>query len=474
MHRKGNEQFEASETIGTVGTLHYQLTTGEQETYKIKKPRILIGRVKKCDMILIGKAVSKFHAVIYEQDSSFFIKNISQTNGTVVNSKKVLIREIVDAEGVFQSNVVEPGSELTKDSPGEQLYNGDVISIGNFFISFTIKTEKIEEVAEAGEDEGMMYTLQEGMKVDSNETDFKKQELMTNVDEIRKDYEKLRVAYKFTQKGVVGQDLSTLIQNATDVIFSLFPQAENAIVLLVDEQTKALRAESIRENKNILRESINGPNRQNRSRVKFSTKLVNYVRDNRQAILSLDQLQDKRWAVTKSMATMGSRAAMAVPLIGPSSYNDKGSSLAQTNQGEVVGVLFLDSGNQNTFNKKELALLTSVSVPIGRMVSNHRLLQRILREERQQEALARFLPHKIMKQMMTKNQSSSGLNSKSSKSGNDDDGLGKSISAADAGFSRETAEVEQATVMFAMVHPSTPKTALILRKEGDLDTLLSE
>lgn len=40
---------------------------------------------------------------------------------------------------------MEPGSEISKDSPGIQLFNGDIISIGIILIIFSIRDDKLED-----------------------------------------------------------------------------------------------------------------------------------------------------------------------------------------------------------------------------------------------------------------------------------------------------------------------------------------
>ncbi|KAA6355557.1 MAG: hypothetical protein EZS28_048916, partial [Streblomastix strix] len=103
---------------------------------------------------------------------------------------------------------VEPGSEISKDSPGIQLFNGDIISIGILLIIFSIRDDKLEDsIQDDTNNNRMVYSLQEYVQIDTQNTKFK---FGWDIINTRQEYERLRIAYKFSQIGV-GQDMNALI-----------------------------------------------------------------------------------------------------------------------------------------------------------------------------------------------------------------------------------------------------------------------
>jgi predicted component of type VI protein secretion system len=61
-------------------TLHWHLNN-EEHSYNIRTTdEVAIGRRDECEIVLPFATVSRRHALIYAQDSTFYIRNLSQTN----------------------------------------------------------------------------------------------------------------------------------------------------------------------------------------------------------------------------------------------------------------------------------------------------------------------------------------------------------------------------------------------------------
>ena len=77
-------------------------------------------------------------------------------------------------------------------------------------------------------------------KIEDDEQDFRPASDVSDVELLKRDYEKLRLSHELSRIGLTT-DLSKLLQNTLDVVFSMFP-ADNAVIMLVDEETSQARA----------------------------------------------------------------------------------------------------------------------------------------------------------------------------------------------------------------------------------------
>ena len=98
--------------------------SGQVYTFHFDKPEILIGRVKGNDVILPKQNISKRHALIRSEGSTFVVEDFGSTNGTFVNGHRI-------------TDPVEIGSE-------------DKVYLGDFVMQFfAIDAENRVEVAES-------------------------------------------------------------------------------------------------------------------------------------------------------------------------------------------------------------------------------------------------------------------------------------------------------------------------------------
>ncbi len=67
-----------------VVTLSYDGTRHE-----LKKPKIVIGRSRDCDIQLADANVSRRHAELRQEGASYWIVDLGSTNGMEVNGKRV-------------------------------------------------------------------------------------------------------------------------------------------------------------------------------------------------------------------------------------------------------------------------------------------------------------------------------------------------------------------------------------------------
>lgn len=148
--------------------------------------------------------VSKLHAIVTVVDGLYYITDSHSSNGIRLNALNV-----------------------AQDTP-ILLAHEDVISVGS--ISMTFK----EPAAEAKEDQyfGIVKILPSEKKyedtvtiraeIEAEEVGFCKAADITDVDTLREDYEKLRLAYELSQISATV-DVNLVLAKALDLMFEILP-----------------------------------------------------------------------------------------------------------------------------------------------------------------------------------------------------------------------------------------------------------
>ncbi|SDB01745.1 DUF6382 domain-containing protein [Eubacterium oxidoreducens] len=77
-----------------IGQFQYQ-GYGDEKNFFAKKEKNYIGKQEDADIILQSESVSRLHALITRENSSFYLEDLNSTNGTYVNEKEVQYKEKV-------------------------------------------------------------------------------------------------------------------------------------------------------------------------------------------------------------------------------------------------------------------------------------------------------------------------------------------------------------------------------------------
>ena len=72
-----------------------------RELDRVVKDRFLIGRGKHCDLIINSGKVSREHAAITREGSSYFIEDLGSSNGTWFDKRRISRRQIQDGDEYF-------------------------------------------------------------------------------------------------------------------------------------------------------------------------------------------------------------------------------------------------------------------------------------------------------------------------------------------------------------------------------------
>ena len=313
-----------------------------------------IGRHPKNSIRLHDREVSKNHATIMRQGSEYQLKDLNSSNGTFLNSRRV-------TETI--------------------LNDGDELLFGSMKLTFKAAPQSIKSATTSAKDlvtilpqESASSThIHTAIKPGDEEADFVPAAEISDVETLRRDYEKLRVAYELSRTGI-SQDFSVFLQRSLDMAFAMLP-ADNGVILLVEPETGVLVPHTVK------RKEGADPTEE----IVLSTSIINQVINDRASILLSDAVLDPRFSAAQSIISQGIRSAMCVPLLA----NDV-----------VYGVMHLDSRQRiGAFVEKDLQLLKSLT-QAAVAIANTRLLRKVEEDAKTRNQLSRFLAPHIVEQMV--------------------------------------------------------------------------
>lgn len=301
--------------------------------------RTSMGRHPNNTLRLVDREVSKEHCVIEKVGGHYLLRDLNSSNGTFVNGRKV--REL-------------------------RLRDGDEIALGNSRLVFhdgggqagSTQSAGVTVVASAQSMPAFLATVAQ-----MESAEFRPAEKMNDLEGLKQDYEKLRIANEFHRLVGMERDLKSLLDKILKVSFQLLA-ADNGVVFLAGEGG-VLTPEAIHKRK------------PDGGDVVVSDTVLKRVTETRSAVLTADAILDSRFSSSESIVAQGIRSAMAVPLL---------------SKGVLRGVLFCDTRERtNAFSEKDLKVLSGIASQAAIALENAELAQKIEKEALTRAELSRFL-----------------------------------------------------------------------------------
>ncbi len=345
---KGRLEGEASDPVAKIV---YRSPDGLETDFKLDDLNT-VGRHPKNNIRLNDREISKEHAIIERRGSEWWIKDLGSSNGTYVNTRRVT---------------------------ETRLHTTDDLLLGSMHLQFVL--ENPDETKSSVKD--LVTILPQDpagsthihAKIEDDAQDFRPAHDVTDVEVLKRDYEKLRLSHELSRIGLTT-DLSKLLQKTLDVVFSMFP-ADNAVIMLVDEETSKLVPHTVRYR--------HGDDSE-KQEILLSSTIVNSAIEDRASVLSSDAFLDPRFSGAQSIIAQGIRAAMCVPLVA----HDK-----------VLGLMHLDSRERvGAFTEKDLQILKAIANQTATAIENARLVRQIEEETKTRGQLSRFLPPHVVEEMI--------------------------------------------------------------------------
>lgn len=303
--------------------------------------RTSLGRHPNNTLRLVDREVSKEHCVVERAGNTFLLRDLNSSNGTFVNGRKIKELRLRDGDEIALGN-----SRLV-------FHSGEGGAAGH-----TTNSAGVTVVANAQSMPAFLATV---AQIESAE--FRPAEKLNDLDTLRSDYEKLRIANDFHRLVGMERDLKSLLDKINEFAFKML-KADNSVIFLLEQDGTLEPSAVLRKNKDT-------------NDVVVSDTVLKKVADTRSAVLTADAILDSRFSASESIVAQGIRSAMAVPLL---------------SKGILRGVLFCDTRERtNAFSEKDLKVLSGIATQAAIALENAELGQKIEKEAIARAELSRFL-----------------------------------------------------------------------------------
>ncbi|KAI8910758.1 hypothetical protein BC831DRAFT_492691 [Entophlyctis helioformis] len=346
----------------------YKTSFGGVVEFQLSKEITTIGRKDDNDIVLTDNKTSKYHAEVTHTTDGYCISDKHSSNGVRVND-----------------NLIEPGKLYL-------LVDNDNVMVGGISLLFhdIIHDHDTQAVPVSPQDEflKLVTILPSGPKYEETLTiraeieaeedvDFSHIEKVEDVEMLRQDYEKLRLAYELSKMSVTD-DINKLLAKSMDLIFDILP-IDRGVVLLVEQSTGFLSTHYVK---------LRSGKANERREILLSSTILQKVFYSRKCLITSDASEDPMLGKAASVKYGQIRSVICVPLI---AHN------------VVHGILHLDSRDRiNTFSSKDLSLVKAIGNQTAMVIENMNLIKEVGNKARMTEQLSRFLPPQVVEKMVTR------------------------------------------------------------------------
>ncbi|MER3416567.1 MAG: hypothetical protein C4297_10195 [Gemmataceae bacterium] len=319
--------------------LHIVQGLGEPQWRELRE-RTILGRNPDCDIIIPESTVSRLHAQIVQEGTTYYVEELKARNPTFVNDQRLAGRIA--------------------------LKEGDEIRIAQFVGRFYLSkpVEGLTQIELKDDEDNVFSTV---TKETCSAFSFQTQPT-----------ERLRILLEITNALSQTLELDKLLPKVLEQLFQVYRQADRGFIVLVEPQSRRLivKASKFRRPRD---EQHDRPSR----------KIIAHCVETGQAVLSEDALTDQRFAMSESISDLRIRSVMSAPL--------------KTSEGQVFGVIQLDTQDRlKRFSEDDLSLLVAVSNQAAVALENARLHDELVARKRVEHELEiarqvqkQFLPSQV-------------------------------------------------------------------------------
>ncbi|HVJ88370.1 MAG TPA: adenylate/guanylate cyclase domain-containing protein, partial [Labilithrix sp.] len=190
--------------------------------------------------------------------------------------------------------------------------------------------------------------------------------------QLRVDYERLRLTWELTREIGLERDLDQLLHKILMSLFK-FVNADRAVILLREPDGTLAPKATYR------RDGTDAP-------IQVSSTILNHVTTERASVLTHDASMDFASSKGKSMILNRISSAIVVPLL---------------HEKDVLGALWLDSESLAQFQQKDLELVTAVANQAAMFIENNLLAKKIEQEIVNRERFSRLLSPNVAEQVLS-------------------------------------------------------------------------
>jgi adenylate cyclase len=304
-----------------------------------------IGRHPDNTLQILDRIVSKEHAqVVRQPDGRYLFRDLGSLNGSFLRGERV-------NEHVLQEN--------------------DEIMLGSTCLTFQEKSAQdsmLQKVTIAPSPADALIR-QKIQPPPSRE--FLPEREIEDVEALRRDYEKLRLAHELGRSIGLEVNLELLLEQIIMKAFELIP-ADRGVILLMEDGVPSPKIAKTRDGKN--------------EHIILSKSILNEVVNNKASVLSSDATMDSRFSAAHSVIMQGIRSTMTVPLV----HHD-----------ELLGIMHLDSMiATNAFTEKDLQIFGGIASQAAVAIHNSQLARKIEHEAKTRAQFQRLLSPNLVDQVV--------------------------------------------------------------------------
>jgi len=323
------------------------LHTGESRQYDLGE-RTVIGRGDATTIRVLDVLISKQHAEISHDNGRWSIRDLGSSNGTIVNGRRVHALDLSE---------------------------GDVISLGSaqFVFSLAARSMPVVEIVESVDAPPVSAKLEH-----RSSEGFRPVAQVTDIEQLKRDYEKLRIANELNRAIGLESDIDRLLSRLLDETFKLLP-ADRGVILLMDPQSRQLAPRAVKHRE---------PGRTHEA-INLSSTIINQVFQSGTSVVTMDAMADQRFSYAQSIIAGGIRSTMCVPMI---------------HQSQLFGIIHIDSLLVMTsFSEKDLQILDGVAAQAAQAVDNAYKAKALERSALARRNFERLLPPEVVEQVVSGN-----------------------------------------------------------------------
>jgi adenylate cyclase len=305
-----------------------------------------VGRHPDNTLQILDRIVSKEHAQIIRQpDGRFLFRDLGSLNGSFLAGERV-------------------NEHILRD--------GDEIMLGSTALTFEERSaaesllQRVTIAPSATE-----ALIRQKIQAPPPSREFLPEREIFDVEVLRRDYEKLRLANELGRSIGLEVNLELLLEKIIMKAFDLLP-ADRGVILLMEDGLPKPKVAKTRDGKN--------------EQIVLSTSIINEVVTNKASVLSSDATMDSRFSGAHSVIMQGIRSTMTVPLI----HHDN-----------LLGIMHLDSMiATNAFTEKDLQIFGGIASQAAVAIHNSNLARTIEYEAKTRAQFQRLLSPNLVDQVV--------------------------------------------------------------------------
>lgn len=311
-----------------------------------------LGRHPNNTIQILDRIISKEHVhIVRTPDDQYLLKDLGSLNGTFIGTERIQ-------------------QHLLRD--------GDEINLGSTRL---IYRDEVQQPQQDGNVPLQKVTIAPGMmqshirqRIEAEpDKEFLPEKEIYDVEALRRDYERLRIAYELSRAVGNELDLDRLLHKILDKAFEMLA-ADRGVILLVNDEGQLVPR--------VAKQRHGGP----LDEIIISNSIVSEVVEKKQAVLSSDATVDSRFSGAHSIIMQGIRSTMSVPLL---------------HGNDLLGIMHLDSQiATNAFDDKDLLIFTGIAQQAATAIQNARLAAKIEWEARTRAQFQRFFSPGMVQQMV--------------------------------------------------------------------------